>query len=204
MDKRWAYEESMRMPFLVRYPKSITAGSTSDAIIENVDFAPTMLDFAGRSTPEYMQGMSFRKILETSKEPADWKDAAYYHYWMHMAHHFNPAHIAVRTKQFKLIMFYGAYPDKNKPETPPGWELYDLNNDPAEMNNLYDNPEYKGIIKELKIKLKELRKKYKEDDPKLPFNKVIEEYWEYSDADREKAIQISHEYLKSQTDIQKK
>ncbi|GAH09821.1 unnamed protein product, partial [marine sediment metagenome] len=104
-DKRWMYEESMRMPFLIRYPKAIPAGSRTDAIVENVDYAPTMLDFAGVKTPNYMQGRSFKAICEGADEPADWKKAAYYRYWMHMAHHDNPGHVGIRTKEFKLIYY---------------------------------------------------------------------------------------------------
>ncbi len=90
-DKRWMYEESQRMPFLIRYPKSIQAGQRFDAIIENVDYGPTMLDLAGAAIPESVQGRSFKSLLETGQEPGDWKQAAYYRYWMHMAHHDNPA-----------------------------------------------------------------------------------------------------------------
>ncbi|MEM7785488.1 MAG: sulfatase-like hydrolase/transferase, partial [Planctomycetota bacterium] len=97
-DKRWAYDESQRMPLLVRYPPSIPAGIRSDAIIENVDFPAMMLDFAGIEIPESVQGKSFKSICETGKEPQDWKQAAYYRYWMHMAHHDNPGHVGIRTK----------------------------------------------------------------------------------------------------------
>ena len=196
-DKRWAYEESLRMPFIVRFPKTIKVGTRTDAIVENVDFGPTMLDFAGLATPQYMHGRSFRSILETGREPRDWKHAAYYHYWMHMAHHDNPAHIAIRTKRYKLIMFYGTSQNKSMPKTPPGWELYDLKNDPYEMNNLYDDPKYKGIIAQLKQQLKTLRSRYGEDDPKFAFNKVIDEFWDYDESARLKAIEISHAYRKS-------
>ncbi len=196
-DKRWGYEESMRMPFIVRYPKTIKAGTRSDAIVENVDYAPTILTFAGGKAPEYMQGKSFQSIIETGKEPASWKKAAYYHYWMHMAHHHNPAHIAIRTKRYKLMMFYGTgWKGEDEPSTPPGWELYDILGDPKEMNNLYDHPEYASVIKELKGQLKALRSEYKEDDPKFKFNKVIDEFWDYSEEDRDKAIEISHAFLK--------
>ena len=194
-DKRWAYEESMRMPFIVRYPKSIPAGSSSNAIIENVDYPAMMLDFAGVPTPQYMQGHSFRKILETGKESSNWKKAAYYHYWMHMAHHDNPGHIAIRTKRYKLIFYYGSAPNSDTAETPPGWELYDLRKDPKEMQNLYNHPQYAGIIKDLKSQLKKLRKQYGEDDPKFACNKVIDAFWDYDDQARQKAIQISHDYL---------
>jgi arylsulfatase A-like enzyme len=193
IDKRWCYDEAMRMPFIVRYPKTIKAGSRSDAIVENVDYAPLMLDFAGVPTPDYMQGKSFRSIIETGKEPADWKQAAYYHYWMHMKHHYNPAHIAIRTKRYKLILFYGTWKDSDTPDTPPAWELYDLKNDPHEMNNLYDNPEYTGVTTELKQQLKELRAQTKDDHPSIPFNKVIDDFWDYDNEDRARAEHISHE-----------
>jgi arylsulfatase A-like enzyme len=195
MDKRWAYEESMRMPFIVRYPKTIKKAEI-DAIVENIDYAPTMLDFAGVPTPEYMHGKSFKSILETGKEAKDSKKAAYYHYWMHMASHDNPGHIAIRTKRYKLIQFYGTKINGTTAQTPPGWELYDLEKDPKEDYNIYDNPENKEVIAELKVQLKELRKKYGEDDPKIPFNKVIDEYWDYDEEAKQKAIKISHEYLK--------
>ncbi|VGO19098.1 sulfatase family protein [Pontiella sulfatireligans] len=195
-DKRWGYEEGMRMPFIVRYPKSIQAGSRTDAIVENVDFAPTMLDFAGVPTPDYMQGRSFKSVLETGVEPADWKKAAYYHYQMNMMHHDNPAHIAIRTKRYKLIMFYGTgWQGEDSPDTPPGWELYDLKNDLGEDHNLYDHPEYGDIISELKDELKGLRKKYKVDGSEFAYNKVIEEYWDYDAEARAKAIEISHQVI---------
>ena len=193
IDKRWGYEEAMRMPFIVRYPKSIKAGTRTDAMVENVDFAPTMLDFAGAPTPDYMQGRSFKPIIESGTEPADWKKAAYYHYQMHMAHHDNPAHIAIRTKRYKLILFYGTgWKGEDTPDTPPAWELYDLKMDPSEDNNLYDNPEYTGIIAELKGELKALRKEYKVDGPEFAYNKAINEFWDYDDAARAQAIEISH------------
>lgn len=191
IDKRWPYEESMRMPFIVRYPKSVKVGR-SDAIVENIDFAPTMLDFAGAATPDYMHGKSFRSILETGSEPEGWKQSAYYHYWMHMAQLFNPGCIAIRTKQYKLIQFYGCRIEDSKPKTPPCWELYDLKADPAEDNNIYDNPEYAPVIAELKEQLKALRAQFGEDDPKYPCNQVIDECWDYTPEQREFAIQMSH------------
>ena len=107
IDKRWMYEESLRMPLIVRYPKSITAGTKIDSLINNVDFAPTLLDFAGADQPEFMPGRSIRGMLQGKGEPSDWPTATYYRYWMHMAHHDNPAHFGIRTKRFKLIYFYG-------------------------------------------------------------------------------------------------
>jgi arylsulfatase A-like enzyme len=94
-------------------------------------------------------------------------------------------------------MFYGTSQNKSIPQTPPGWELYDLKNDPYEMNNLYDDPKYKGTIVQLKQQLKTLRSRYGEDDPKFAFNKVIDEFWDYDEAARLKAIEISSAYRKS-------
>ncbi len=194
-DKRWMYEESQRMPFLIRYPKSIPAGSRVDAIVENVDYAPTMLAFAGAKTPDYMQGRSFKTICEGKEEPADWKKAAYYRYWMHMAHHDNPGHMGIRTKKFKLIYYYGAN-YKAEYQTPPAWELYDLKNDPTEVVNQYDNPKYASIVTDLKKQFAALRKNVGdtgEDYPEL--EEVVQEFWDYDAADRAKAEKISTEFL---------
>ncbi|MEM6885041.1 MAG: sulfatase [Verrucomicrobiota bacterium] len=194
IDKRWGYEEGMRMPFIVRYPKTIPAGSRSDAIVENIDFPAMLLDYAGVETPDYMHGRSFRPILETGKEPSGWKQAAYYHYWMHLKHHFIPAHIGIRTKDYKLLFFYGCAENASEAHTPPAWELYDMKRDPQEMNNLYDNPEYKDIIQTLKVELKELRQRYGEDNPKYNCNQVINAFWDYDVQDRALAIEISHAF----------
>ncbi len=173
IDKRWMYEESLRMPFVVRYPESIPAGTRSDAIINNVDFAPTILDIAGVAAPDFMQGRSFRKILEGAREPEDWPEATYYRYWMHMAHHDNPAHYGIRTKEFKLIFFYGLpldAPGAVQEPTEPHWELYDLRTDPQEMNNVIDDPEYAETVQTLKQQLTKLKEQVgdtDDDDPEL-------------------------------------
>ena len=124
-DKRWMYDQSQRMPLLVRYPEKVKAGQRFDMIVENVDFGPTMLEFAKAEIPSTVQGASFKSLLETGQEPEGWKQEAYYRYWMHMAHHDNPAHLGMRTKTHKLIYYYGCNYDGGY-QTPPGWELYDL------------------------------------------------------------------------------
>jgi len=192
IDKRWMYEEAMRMPFLVRYPAMIKAGTRTKTIINNTDFAPTMLALAGGDTPDYMQGRSFKSVLSTGQTPSDWRQGTYYRYWMHMAHrHANPAHFGIRTEDYKLIFFYGRfYKDtKNKAnlegwgnryafETPPAWEFYDLKKDPFEMDNRYGSPEYAEIIKQLKVQLREQRRNLNEEDEKYPhIQKVIEAHW---------------------------
>ena len=196
IDKRWMYDESMRMPFFVRYPESIKKGSYTDAIINNTDFAPTLIDLAGGKAPEKMQGNSFKHILETGEEPQGWQQSTYYRYWMHMAHaHANPAHFGIRTKEHKLIFYYGKYwVDTKDPkaewnkkswgnrftmDTPVAWEFYDLSKDPKEMNNAYNDPKYKEIISNLKNQLIAKRKEINEEDgDKFPhIQKVIDAHW---------------------------
>ena len=196
IDKRWMYDESMRMPFFVRYPEKIKPGTRTDAIINNTDFAPTLIALAGGTPPDYMQGKSFKTILETGEEPEDWQQATYYRYWMHLAHkHQNPAHFGIRTKSYKLIFYYGRYwVDTDNPDatwnkeswgndfanhTPPAWEFYDLEKDPKEMNNAYSDPAYGEIIKELKDQLLKLREDLNETDDNYPhIQQVIEANWD--------------------------
>ncbi|TLX76633.1 sulfatase [Labilibacter sediminis] len=187
IDKRWMYEESIRMPLLIRYPKVIKAGTRSDAIVNNTDFAPTILNLAGGTTPEYMQGASFDYILKTGKEPEGWKQATYYRYWMHMAHRHNvPAHFGIRTKRYKLIFLYGIN-FKEQPvnpktlehiQTPVDWEFYDLSKDPFEMDNRYDDPAYAKEIADLKNQLKQLRSELREEDENYPvIQQIINKNW---------------------------
>jgi len=170
-DKRWMYEESLHMPFLMRYPKEIKANSSNDDICLNIDLAPTFLDYANISKPASMQGESFRNNLK-GETPDNWRQSMYYRYWMHMAHHDNPAHYGIRTKQYKLIFFYGLPLDANgavanKP-VEPFWELYDLKIDPNEMNNVYGHPAYEKITLKLKQELLDLKQQYQDKDEKYP------------------------------------
>ncbi|MEM7660497.1 MAG: sulfatase, partial [Bacteroidota bacterium] len=154
MDKRWMYEEAMRMPFIMSWPGVIEAGSTSDLLINNTDFAPTLIEVAGGEVPDYMQGHSFAPSL-SGEELAEWRTGTYYRYWMHLVHHDVPAHFGIRTHQYKLIFYYGDHylPEKQGtntmwwlPEsfqirpTPMAWEFYDLEKDPQETENRYDDP----------------------------------------------------------------
>ena len=199
-DKRWMYEESHRMPFLVRYPAKIAKGQRIDSIVENVDFGPTMLEFAGAEIPDSVQGRSFKSILETGDEPNDWKKEAYYRYWMHMAHHDNPGHLGIRTKTHKLIYYYGCNYQGGY-QTPAGWELYDLVNDPHETKNLYHDPDHRELADELKNRLAELRKRVGDDGSHYPkCEAIVQEFWDYDEADQAKARQISHQYLKRRLD----
>ena len=194
-DKRWMYEESQRMPLLVRYPKSIKPGSNFDSIVENIDFGPTMLEYGGAEIPASVQGQSLKTMLESGKEPSNWKQEAYYRYWMHMAHHDNPAHVGLRTKRYKLIYYYGCNYDGGY-QTPPAWELYDLQSDPMETNNLYDDVSYQSLVAELKQRLATLRKRTGDDGSHFPdCEKVLQQFWDYDKVDREEAKQISHDFL---------
>ena len=191
IDKRWMYEESMRMPLLIRYPKIINGGSTTNALINNTDFAPTLIELAGGKAPKVMQGMSFAETLKTGREPSEWRTGTYYRYWMHMAHrHANPAHFGIRTKDYKLIFFYGRYwkeegevaniegwGNRYDFETPPAWEFYDLRNDPHEMDNRYRDERYHDVIHQLKAELLKLREELGEDDEIPEIQKIIDLHW---------------------------
>ena len=151
-DKRWMYEESFRMPFMISYPKRIEPGTVNFNLLLNIDFAPTMLELAGISVPEDMQGTSF--VSQLDLETSDVRDAVYYHYYEYPKWHKVQPHYGIRTNRFKLIHFYYSMDE---------WELYDLDNDPNEVNNLYENVKYKKLIKKLKKKLKALQIKYKDN-----------------------------------------
>ena len=125
-DKRFMYEESLRTPLLIQYPGHIAAGSRVAAPVQNVDYAPTFLDYAGLAPQPSVQGRSLRQVAE-GHVPADWRKDIYYHYYEYPGFHSVRAHYGVRTDRYKLIRFYG---DINN------WEFYDLKTDPTEMHNL--------------------------------------------------------------------
>jgi arylsulfatase A-like enzyme len=181
IDKRWMYEEALRMPFIIRFPDKYQAGTTNDDIINNTDFAPTILQLAGETNmPDSIQGRSFLPNLR-GETPDDWRDATYYRYWLHMAHHDNPAHYGVRTKTHKLIFFYGLpCGTLGAVETPtePYWELYDLVKDPFETRNVYGKKEYAQVQQDLKAKLLELKAEFGDDDQQYPeLMQVRERAW---------------------------
>ena len=179
IDKRWMFEESLRMPFIARFPGEIAAGSANDDIITNVDFAETLLDYAGVGAPPSMQGRSFRANL-SGRTPPDWPRSMYYHYWQHCT---RPAHYGVRTGQHKLIFFHGVPLEgkaaKNQAPTKPGWELYDLEKDPLELKNVYDDPAYATIVEHLKKELLRLKDDLGDRDESHPeLMKVREKFWD--------------------------
>ncbi|MFM7152243.1 MAG: sulfatase/phosphatase domain-containing protein, partial [Gemmataceae bacterium] len=152
-DKRFMYEESLRMPFLVRWPKSIKPGSRCDSMVVNVDFAPTFLEMAGRSAPRDIQGRSIVPLLR-GESPADWRTAIYYRYYHYPHHHQVQPHYGIRTDRHKLIYF-------NKLDQ---WEFYDLKTDPGEMNNLYGIDQHAKTVEELKEKLARLKQQLGDTD----------------------------------------
>lgn len=176
-DKRFMYEPAFRIPLLIRWPEKIPAGTVSGELVQNLDFAPTLLEAAGLAVPADMQGRSFLGIASGSA-PSDWREALYYRYWMNRAHFNIPAHLGVRTRRYKLIYFYdndigpdgkaivkGARPNVRD----PFWEFYDLESDPLEVSNIYDDPAQQGRINALKQTIFELRNQYGDDRDGLNF-----------------------------------
>ena len=156
-DKRMIYEEAIRMPFVIRYPKEIPSGSRLEDIVLNIDFPATFLDYAGVPKPDFIEGRSFRQNL-VGQSPQDWRKDMYYRYWLHRTE--RPAHIGIRTKRHKLAYFYGEPLDINgamSQSTPPAWEFYDLFNDPKELHNAIDDQAYARVIDSLKIRLTSLK-----------------------------------------------
>jgi arylsulfatase A-like enzyme len=158
-DKRFMYEESLRMPFVIRYPRAIAPGSVRSDMILNVDFGQTFMDFAGVEAPSDAQGRSFRPLLE-GQSVDDWRQGMYYRYWMHAHHHNVFSHYGIRTHRYKLIYYYclpcGQTGALDQPETPE-WELFDLEADPFELNNVYNDPFYAEVVRELKDELHRLQ-----------------------------------------------
>jgi len=151
-DKRFMYEESLAMPLLVQYPKEIPAGSEVSALTQNLDFAPTFLDYAEANIPSEMQGKSLRNLLKQQEKGADFRNAIYYHYYDFPAFHMVKRHYGVRTERYKLMHFYDDIDQ---------WELYDLEKDPQELRNVYDDPGYAQIQQELHETLDSLQTRYK-------------------------------------------
>ncbi len=165
-DKRFMYEESLRMPFIVQYPREIQPRSSCDAMALNIDFAETWLDYAECPIPDDMQGRSLRSLFN-GKTPNDWRTSMYYRYWMHLSHHYVAAHYGIRTERYKLIYYYGealgtsGSVDESKP---PEWELFDLQKDPQEMHSVYHDTAYADIVKELKTELYRLKAEAQDEE----------------------------------------
>lgn len=149
-DKRFMYEESFGMPMVMRWPGHIAPGTRVTGLTQNIDFAPTFLDMCGIEVPGNMQGRSFRRLVEDGVTPADWRNSLYYHYYEYPGFHSVRAHYGVRTERYKLMHFY-------KEDI---WELYDLESDPQEMDNLYGRKGMEKITSRLKKELTRLQQEY--------------------------------------------
>ncbi|MDA4892548.1 sulfatase family protein [Microbacterium resistens] len=195
-DKRLMFDQSLQMPMLVRWPAEIAPGTSSDAIITNVDFAATLLDVCGIDAGDALptsQGRSFRPLLR-GEAVTDWPDAAYYRYWEHddPIHH-APGHYGIRTKEHKLICYYGAglgVPGASDRVFEPEWELYDLRRDPTEIHNVVDDPAYAEIRAELERTLA----RYQEHYGDLPYTGPETVHPEWGPHDQE-MLALVQEYV---------
>jgi len=152
-DKRWMYEESLRMPLIVKWPGVTKPGVKSEFMVQNLDYSQTFLDIAGANQPGDMQGRSLAPLLK-GERPTDWRKSIYYHYYEYPSVHMVPRHYGVRTETHKLMKFY---------QFGEEWEFYDLENDPDELTNQYNNPAYADKIAEVRAQLERLRSQYEDD-----------------------------------------
>ncbi len=160
-DKRFMYEESLRTPFVMKYPGRIKPGTVINEMVVNIDFAPSIIDLAGVKVPVEMQGQCFGPLLSKTPVTKDWRKAMYYHYYEFPQPHHVAPHFGIRTERYKLIRFYGPY---------DAWELFDLKKDRTELNNLYGNLQMKEITANLKEQLRALIAQYKDQDAMKVFN----------------------------------
>ena len=165
-DKRFMYDESIRMPMLLRYPRVVPAGASSDALALNLDFAPTFCDLTGTPIPPFMQGRSLAPILRGDR-PGDWRTSIYYRYWMHLdSIHRVQAHFGVRTRRHKLVHYPGVgpgVPGASAERREPAWELFDLGADPYELESRFDDPAFASIRAELTEELLRLQREFGDD-----------------------------------------
>ena len=136
----------------MRLPKGFDRRGDITEMVQNIDYAPTFLELAGVEVPEDIQGVSLLPLLK-GEHPKDWRKSLYYHFYEYPAEHMVKRHYGVRTDRYKLIHFYNDIDE---------WELFDLKNDPSEMNNLIDNPDYADVLDSMKIELNKLQIQYKD------------------------------------------
>lgn len=174
-DKRWMFEESLKMPFLVRWPGKIKPGTRSQALIQNIDYGPTFLDIAGADIPEAMQGRSLKPLFENGGgRTPDWRDAIYYAYYENAAVHAVPIHDGIRTARHKLMYF----PRNGE------WNLFDLITDPHEMKSVHQETAYAPIMKALQQRYQDMKGFYEVNSAIIPHSRGDETWWR--DRDREK------------------
>lgn len=163
-DKRFIYQESLKTPFLIRYPGVVAPGTKIDQHVLNIDWAPTLLDIAGVAVPKDIQGQSFLPVLQANGKDVKTRDASYYHYYeFPEPHHVSP-HFGLTTERYKLVRFYKGQ---------NAWELYDLQKDPQELHNIYGDKAYQATAEELKGKLKKLIDQYQDKEAAAIFSQQI-------------------------------
>ena len=168
-DKRFMYEESFRTPLVMRLPEGFARRGDISEMVQNIDYAPTFLELAGVPVPDDIQGESLVPLLK-GEHPDSWRDALYYHFYEYPAEHMVKRHYGVRTERYKLIHFYNDIDH---------WELYDLQTDPSELDNLYGRPGYEDITEDLKCRMQHLQEQYGDpvrfspDKDKDPFSVVL-------------------------------
>jgi N-acetylglucosamine-6-sulfatase len=166
-DKRWMFEESLKMPCVIRWPGVIKPGVEPEAMIQNIDYAPTFLEMAGAAIPADMQGKSIVPILKgEGKTPDDWRNAVFYQYSGENTHHV-ARHDGVRDSRHKLMHF----PDTKE------WMLFDLEKDPQEMKNVFADPAYSAVAEKMKTLYADLKKQYAANDSNLPMHRLKESWW---------------------------
>lgn len=154
-DKRWMYEESFAMPLVMRWPGKIAPGTKIEQLVQNIDYAPTFLALAGAEADTPMHGKSLLPLVDSDPDNNQWRDALYYRYYMHPGTHNVAQHYGVATERYKLMYFLEKEYDY--------WELYDLESDPDELTNVYDDPAYAEIVDGLKTRLTELQAEYNDN-----------------------------------------
>jgi len=166
-DKRMMLEESSRMPFVIRYPKDLPKGTRNNSLLMNIDIPALILDYAEVQKPEQMQGVSFRSLLKNDQQQG--RKYTYYRYWEHSPD--RPAHFGVRSSRYKLIHYYGkplGMKSANAQTTPASWEFYDLETDPYEQKNVFNDPSYKDLIEEMHLVLKSEKAFYQDHQTEVP------------------------------------
>ena len=176
-DKRWMFEESLRMPFVIRWPNVIEPGSRSDTMIQNIDYGPTFLDVAGIDVPEEMQGRSLVPVFKNGcDDTSDWRDTIYYAYYENSAVHNVPLHDGVRDKRHKLMFF---------PRTRE-WQLFDLEKDPREMTSVHGDPAYGNVLAGLQKRYHDLRTWYEVNTATIPSTRGDESWWKKREREKNK------------------
>lgn len=185
-DKRWMFEESFAMPFLIRWPGVVEPGTRSEALIQNIDYAPTFLEIAGAEVPETIQGRSLLPVLKAAgKAPNDWRKGLYYFYSGEMTHGV-PAHDGVTNGRHKLMHF----------KADDSWNLFDLKVDPQELNSLHDDASYAGILSDMKALYHDLRAQYRMSPSTLPTHRMEKGWWKKRfQQNLEKVAQGGHELV---------